>query len=804
MQFTADEQPRSGRSRSSPEEVDRLRSENEALRERIDRLSEANARISQDLAYEGVVQGIVDGARLLIGARYGAMLVFDDAGVVREFITSGVTREERRLVGAPPEGLGLLGHAAESRVPLRLRDVADHPRFFGFPEGHPPMTTFLGVSLLHRNERFGCLYLTEKLDGEDFSPEDEEVLAMFASQAATTIAHTLRYRSEQEARRRLEALIDTSPVGVLVFDAKTRDLLSFNREVRRIVRGLSVPGGRLADLLGAMTFRRPDGSDIPFEELPTERVLRTGETVRSDEIIIHLPDDRRVTTLCNATPIRSEDGEIVSVVATLQDMTPLEEIERQRAEFLGMVSQALRRPLTSIKGSAATLLDPSYEPDKAERRQFYRIIEENTSLMMTLIKDLLDLARIEVGTLSVNPEPTVVADMVDAATETFLGAGARNHIEIDLAPKLPRIMADRRRIGQVLHILLSHASKHSSEKSTIKIGASLSDFRVAVSVAHEGRGYPAEELRHLFKKFSRTDGEEGQRSTRNEGLRLAICRGIVVAHGGRIWAESDGPGLGARFIFTVPAAHRETDGRRPGPSEGIAGGGQPILVVVEDRHTRWILHKTLSEAGYIPVETRDPGEVDHLIEANRPRLILLDLGQSGTDRLESMRRIRHITDAPIISLSERGTDRDMARAFETGADDHIVKPFSPTELLARIKATLLRQAASGTTIPRREPYVLGDLTIDYAERRVTVAGRPTPLTPTEYRLLVQLSASTGRVLTHDHLLRRVWGPEHSGDPRLVRTAIKSLRRKLVDDARNPTYIFTVPGFGYRMAKPEDG
>ena len=173
----------------------------------------------------------------------------------------------------------------------------------------------------------------------------------------------------------------------------------------------------------------------------------------------------------------------------------------------------------------------------------------------------------------------------------------------------------------------------------------------------------------------------------------------------------------------------------------------------------------------------------------------------GTDGTELMQSILELADLPVIFLSAYGQDEVIARAFELGAADYVVKPFSPTELAARIKAALRGRAASPRAAPS-EPLVLGDLTVNYLERRVSVAGRPVHLTATEYGLLVELSLSPGRVATHDQLLRRVWGEGHSGDARLVRGVVKRLRRKLGDDGNNPTYIFTEPRVGYRMRQEE--
>ena len=783
---------------ASLEEADRLRREIDALRNRLTRMSEASLRINESLNLPTVLQEVIDSARSLTGARYGALVAFADSGEIETLITSGITPEERPRFGELPKGLGLLQYLNEIEEPLRLADIASHPRSVGFPKGHPPMKTFLGTPVRYLDQRLGNIYLTEKEGGREFTPEDEATLVMFASQAALAISNARRYSDELRAKADLEALVDTSPVGVLVFDAKTRRLLSRNRETIRIVRGLHAPGRSLPELLSVMTFKRPDGREIPLQELPTERALRSGETVRAEEIIIHLPDGQMVTTLCNATPILSEDGEVVSVVATLQDMTPVEELERLRAEFLGMVSHELRTPLTTIKGSAATVLGSSSALDFTEMRYLFRIVDEQADRMRSLISNLLDVTRIEAGMFSVTPEPTDLATLVSEARSVFLGGGARNSVEVDLPPGLPQIRTDRQRMVQVLGNLLSNASKYSPDSSTIRVTAAREDVYVAVSVADEGRGLIAERMTHLFSKFSRLDGEDWGRDIEGSGLGLAICKGIVEAHGGRISAESDGPGLGTRFTFTIPAVGEAANGAAP--DSATVGGRTRILAVDDEPQILRLVRNALSEAGYAPIVTGNPDEVERLVEVEKPDLVLLDMALPDTDGIELMKRILDIADVPVIFLSGHDREDVVLRAFAGGADDYIVKPFSSTEVIARIEAVLRRQAASNRA-RGREPYRLDGLAIDYAERRVTVAGRPVRLTATEYKLLFELSVHAGRVLTHDQLLSRVWGAEYSGDSRLVRAFVKKLRRKLRDDADRPTYIFTEPRVGYRMAKP---
>ena len=779
------------------------------LRDRLSRLSQASLRINESLDFDTVLQGVLDSACSLTGARYGVITLLNESGRIQDFLYSGLTPEESRRFAEFPNGMLFFEYLSSISEPLRLRDFHSYVRELGLPEFHPPMTVssplpFLTAPIRHLGESVGAFYVGEK--ELEFTPEDEETLVMFASQAALVIANARRHREEQRTRADLETLVNTTPVGVMVFDAGTGEVRSINREARRIVSDLCAPDGTAEQLLEVLTFRRADGREVSLVEFPLTQGLRTGETVRAEEIVLQSPDGRSVTTLVNATPIFSEEGEegeVESVVVTIQDMTPMEELERLRAEFLGMVSHELRTPLTSIKGSAATLTEAASDLDPAEMLQFYRIIGEQADYMRDLIGDLLDVARIETGELAVAPVPADVASLVDEARSRFQSGGGRNNLRIDLSPDLPLVMADGRRVVQVLSNLLSNAARHSHEASAIGVSAVREGYHVAVSVTDEGRGIAAERLPHLFRKFSRIDGEDRRRDIAGSGLGLAICKGIVETHGGRIWAESDGLGLGARFTFTIPVAVDAVAGvpRLSARRERAEKERTRVLCVDDDPQTLRYVRDALAGAGYAPIVTGDPQEAASLVEANDPHLVLLDLMLPGTDGIELMGDILDMAEVPVIFLSAYGQEEIIARAFEHGADDYVVKPFSSTELVARIKAALRKREAPEWAEPS-EPYVLGDLTIDYAERRVTLAGRPVQLTAIEYGLLFELSANVGRVMTYDRLLQRVWGLRISGDSRRVRTAAKQLRRKLGDDANNPTYILNEPRVGYRMEKGE--
>ncbi len=785
---------------------ERLALEVGALRDRLSRLSEASLRINESLDFETVLQGVLDSARSLTDARYGVIEIPGGAGQAHTLF-SGLSREEIQAVYELPDVAALCDYLAAVEEPQRLRDFHGHIESLGFPELRLPVPVdpvfpLLSAPIRHHGEVIGNVYLAQKEKGQEFTAEDEETLVMFASQAALVITNARRHRDEQRARADLETLIDTSLVGVVVFDAKTGKLSSVNQETLRIASMLHSPDRPLEELIENITVRRADGREIFLGEYPLTETVNIGETVRAEELVFQVPDGRSVTVLINATPIWSEDGEKVeSLVVTLQDMTPLEELERLRAEFLAMVSHELRTPLTSIKGSATTLLTAGSDLDTAEMAQFHRIIDQQADHMRDLIGALLDVARIEAGELPVVPEPSHLTDLVDEARIRFLTAHGRYELHIDLEPDLPRVMTDRRRIVQVLNNLLSNAARYSPSESAIRLVARREGVHVTVSVIDQGRGVPAERLPHLFRKFSRLDGEDWNPGIGDAGLGLSICKGIVEAHGGRIWAESDGVGLGARFTFTIPAVDEApTSPATVSPRRqrvDLETEQLRILVVDDDPQTLRYVRDALTRENYVPIVTGEPDQVPSLMTTHRPHLVLLDLMLPGVDGMDLMQDILATDDVPIIFLSAYGQDRVIARAFEMGADDYVVKPFSPTELVARIRAALSKRIAPGRPEPA-EPYVYGNLTINYVRRAVMVGDRPVRLTAIEYRMLAELAVYGGQVLTYEHLMQRVWRQSRSGDLRPMRTVVRNLRAKLGDDANNPSFIFTEPRVGYRM------
>ena len=754
-----------------------------------------SVRIGESPDLDTVLTEALAEACALTGARYGAVAALEGGGQAHRFVTSGLAEEERARLAAWSGGPRLIEHLREVDGPLRFADMAAYADSLGLASEATLPKTFLGMPMRHGGGA-GYLFLADKEAA--FTEDDEALLLQVASRAAAAVVDDA---SGEDAANRLradfDALVHTAPVGVVIFDAATGDVLSINQECKRIVEGLRTPGHTSEQMLEVIVIRRADGREVDLARTALASALQGAETVRGEEVRLSTPDGRNATILINATPVRSAHGTVASVIVTMQDLAPIQELERLRSQFLGMVSHELRAPLTSIKGSAATLLEAASDLDPAVMREFHRIIAAQADHMNGLINDLLDAGRIDAGTLSVSPEPSELAALVDRARNTFLSGRGLHTVMIDLPPDLPPVMADRRRIVQVVNNLFANAARHAPESSPIRVAAVRDGVHVAVSVSDEGKGIAPERLPKLFQKY--TGAGDGGRELSGTGLGLAICKGLVEAHGGRIWAESGGPGQGARFTFTLPVAEEAHAGSAAAPSRTARPGGGSqrarILVVDDDPHMLRYVRDALLGAGYAPLVTGDHRDLAHILRKERPHLVVLDLVLPETDGIELMETVPALLDLPVIFISAYGRDETIARAFEAGAADYIVKPFSTTELTARIRAALRRRAEP-------EPFVLGTLAIDYDERRVSVAGRPVELTASEFEFLRVLSLNAGRVSDYETVLRQVSGKQEDRDAKnALRTLVRGLRQKIGDTATNSRYILTERGVGYRMPRP---
>ena len=366
--------------------------------------------------------------------------------------------------------------------------------------------------------------------------------------------------------------------------------------------------------------------------------------------------------------------------------------------------------------------------------------------------------------------------------------------------------------------LLDNALGHNPPGTRVSVSAQAAGRSgISVSVLDDGAGMPREIASAPFEPMRRR-----RTPTAGAGLGLSIAKGIVEAHGGRIVLEQ--PAKGTRFRIHLPVEmpartdgpsaepaggrRRARGGRRPRRRRSRADGPEPAvsehaantraLVVEDDPNIVDLIRSNLAVRGFDTVVSADGVRTLQLLETEEPDIVLLDLMLPEVDGFELCRQIRERSSVAIIVVSARGGERDKVTALNVGADDYMTKPFSIEELLARITATLRRTRPA--TAPEAEPaaIIIGELVIDLASQQVTSGGQPVHLTPTEFALLRELATNRGKLLTHAHLLRRVWGHGYETETEYVRVYVRRLRAKLEVAGATPL-ILTQPRAGYRIA-----
>jgi len=228
---------------------------------------------------------------------------------------------------------------------------------------------------------------------------------------------------------------------------------------------------------------------------------------------------------------------------------------------------------------------------------------------------------------------------------------------------------------------------------------------------------------------------------------------------------------------------------------------QVVLLIEDELHMRHLLRVALRHNGFQLLESASGREGLQLARQSQPDLVLLDLGLPDLGGLELTQILRRTSEVPIVVLSARDAEEQKIAALDAGADDYVTKPFATGELFARIRAALRRTAKLRPEAPR-EPLRLGELMIDFEGRQVRLQGSWVHLTPTEYKLLAVLAQSLGRVVTHQQLLRDVWGPSSIEQVQYLRVYMKQLRRKIEPTPAAPRYLITEPAIGYRLCSPD--
>jgi PAS domain S-box-containing protein len=363
---------------------------------------------------------------------------------------------------------------------------------------------------------------------------------------------------DREMLRRSESVINAAGDGIFGINAQGRITIANPAAADMIGYAVDELTGR--DLHDLVQHTRPDGGPYPVHESPTHAALDDGAIHRCDTDVYWRKDASSFAVEYTATPI-VQDGRTSGAVVIFRDITDRREAERVKDQFTASVSHELRTPLTSIRASLGLLESGALGPLPERGRRMVQIAVKNTDRLVRLINDILDLARIESGSVRLHRVPCDTAELTASAIDAVRPMATQAGVTLLAETRHAIFVADADRLVQTLTNLIANSVKFSPAGSSVRITAKLRDRDVLFEVIDRGRGIPADKLETIFERFEQVDAADARQRC-GTGLGLAICRSIVERHDGRIWARST-LGLGSTVAFVIPATRDHDLGSRP-------------------------------------------------------------------------------------------------------------------------------------------------------------------------------------------------------------------------------------------------
>jgi len=403
----------------------------------------------------------------------------------------------------------------------------------------------VGLPMVIGNRLVGVIYVLRR-DGAAFSPSDQRVLLSFAGQAAIAVQNAKLYSEVTQEKRRLDAIIENSGDGVMILDPEYR-ITVFNRALA-LMTGIPAEKALGRPCWEVLVSQDP-GQDQSVCKLCPPAECRSGSQSRVEGDFTR-PDGTRATFSITYSPLLDVNGQLVNIIANVRDITQIREAEEMKSTFISVISHELRTPVALIKGYASTLRREDANWDKETLRESLAVIEEESDRLDALIRNLLDVSRLQAGQMKLDKSDVRIDKMAERVINDFRTQTARHHFVLDFPKDFPVVQADHERLRQVLTNLLSNAIKYSPDGGQIMVSGRFDDEWVYVAVTDQGIGIPANERERIFDRFYRVESALSRR-TQGAGLGLYLVKSVIDAHGGRIWVDSV-PGQGSTFVFTLP------------------------------------------------------------------------------------------------------------------------------------------------------------------------------------------------------------------------------------------------------------
>jgi PAS domain S-box-containing protein len=556
----------------------------------------------------------------------------------------------------------------------------------------------------------------------------------------TMQGNLMEYQNDlRKSEERTRLLLDSSGEGIYGMDNKGKCIF-INTAGVSLLKYQS-PNDLLGkEIHSLMHHTRPDGSAFPFDECPATHTFRTGRVCHVDDEVYWRSDGTSFPVEYRSYPIRHA-GSLIGAVVLFSDITKRKESEialaqahkalqqerallarrveertaelhrtnaelarsaRAKDEFLAAMSHEFRTPLTTILGTSEMLMDGLYGELIGNQQRAVSNIEESAQHLLSIINDILEVAKVEAGKIDLNPEEVFVPMLCEASLRLVRQPAEKKHLKVssDIDSTVQFIRGDPLRLKQLFVNLLSNAVKFTPEGGSIglQVKGDPEAGNAAFTIWDHGIGIPEEDMARLFKPFVQLDSYSNRHHS-GTGLGLVLAYRMAEMHGGGISVSSE-PGRGSRFTVTLPWTPARPRSGRPqrtreksGPAPRDAGSGKGIRVLLAEDHeaNSAMLTSALQSRGYEVIHVRDGVEALAVAREVHPDIILMDIQMPNLDGLEATRQIRAdamLGGIPVIALTALTMPGDREQCLHAGVSDYLGKPVSIKVLLKTIEQHL--------------------------------------------------------------------------------------------------------------------
>lgn len=509
-----------------------------------DYLLEISRALTEELDLERVLSQVLRVSAELLGSHAGLIALREGDNGWRSAASYGINPEVLKHFDGLLEDIPEHGDPARFALPeinRRLQSITKAASM--------GLLTGVGLPLIAQQEVIGVIFMFRAYRAR-FSSEDRNLLSAFASQAAIAAQNAKLFSEINQQKQHLDSVLDSAADGILMLDSNFR-ILRANRTFARLT------GYSQAECVGAKHddlirwLRKDTGASL--EEARGEGWPHTGQATLYVEGDLITEDGGALSVGITYAPAIDQAGNLLSIVATLRDITKFREAEELKSTFISIISHELRTPVALIKGYVGTLRreDARWDPDVV--RDSLAVIEEESDRLASLIDDLLEASRLQAGALELKRSEVALDDLAARMARRFQTQSEEHTFAVEFEEPIPAVPADENRLMQVLGNLLSNAIKYSPDGGTITISGRVQGEHMIVCVQDQGPGIALEDVPRIFNLFYRSN--QAARKTKGAGLGLFLAKAIVEAHGGKIWVD-DRAQEGARICFSLPRTQR--------------------------------------------------------------------------------------------------------------------------------------------------------------------------------------------------------------------------------------------------------